>query len=256
MQTVPHSLFSTATRPLDAKGDATHTTSALPVHNASPIELSDDPADLPQAQLTTELPSTVTVAAQVDSSNHAITLLRQQSTTAASLSFGQEDATPKETKQLERTSKTQSAKIYTSDSDLWDEALRQLQKSSEHKGIVAVVERFAKSPAADHANLEYRPSSVKGLAKDIKEKMEQEINSKQLDSETYRFVKRTVSVLNKFLTVGDVAVSFDPIHAALPWAALRFVLVVSSVLRVACCYAHLSLKSRANLSRLSPPAAN
>ncbi|KAJ4395680.1 hypothetical protein N0V85_006466 [Neurospora sp. IMI 360204] len=38
-------------------------------------------------------------------------------------------------------------------------------------------------------------------------------------------VEQTVSVINKFLAVGDVAASFDPVHAALPWAAVRFVLV-------------------------------
>jgi hypothetical protein len=68
------------------------------------------------------------------------------------------------------------------------------------------------------------------LAKDIKEEMEQEIKGQQQhDSETHHFVEKTVSVLNKFVSVGDVAVSFDPVHAALPWAAVRFVLVVSGL---------------------------
>ncbi|KAJ5959510.1 uncharacterized protein N7479_006660 [Penicillium vulpinum] len=35
-----------------------------------------------------------------------------------------------------------------------------------------------------------------------------------------------LSILNKFLSVGDVAVSFDPVHAALPWAAVRSVIVI------------------------------
>lgn len=37
--------------------------------------------------------------------------------------------------------------------------------------------------------------------------------------------QKTVSVLNEFLSVGGVAVSFGPIRATLPWAAVRFVLV-------------------------------
>lgn len=41
-----------------------------------------------------------------------------------------------------------------------------------------------------------------------------------------RYVERYVPVINKFVSVSDVAVSFDPVHAALPWAAVRFVLVV------------------------------
>src|SRR2546430_5735757 len=77
-----------------------------------------------EAQLTTELFSTMAVAAQDNSFNHAITLLRQQSTTAASPSIDQEDSVPKETKPLEHLSKAQSAKTYSSDSDLWDKALR------------------------------------------------------------------------------------------------------------------------------------
>src|SRR5947207_13244101 len=88
------------------------------------------------------------VVAQDNSFNHAITLLRQQSTTAASPSIDQEDTVPKETKPLEYMSKAQSAKTYSGDSDRWDKALRQLQESSEDKGIGAVVESFARSPAA------------------------------------------------------------------------------------------------------------
>lgn len=48
--------------------------------------------------------------------------------------------------------------------------------------------------------------------------------------------KRTVNVRDvlrkltkwvaKFIEVGDMAVQFDPVHAALPWAAVRFVLTV------------------------------
>jgi hypothetical protein len=34
--------------------------------------------------------------------------------------------------------------------------------------------------------------------------------------------------VNKFKEVGDVAVQYDPTHAALPWAGVRFLLQVSS----------------------------
>ena len=64
------------------------------------------------------------------------------------------------------------------------EAASQLsaQESKENKGVVAIVERFAESPAADNATPKCGHNRVKALAKDIKEKMEQEINSKQHDS--------------------------------------------------------------------------
>ncbi|KAJ4401662.1 hypothetical protein N0V85_005470 [Neurospora sp. IMI 360204] len=55
--------------------------------------------------------------------------------------------------------------------------------------------------------------------------MEREIKRLLQDDYTHRFVEKTISTLNKFIAVGDVAVSFDPVHAALPWAAVRFVLV-------------------------------
>ena len=34
--------------------------------------------------------------------------------------------------------------------------------------------------------------------------------------------------IDKFKEVGDVAVQYDPAHAALPWAAVRFILQVES----------------------------
>lgn len=258
MHRVSHGPSSTSTRLPDANEDVYNTASALTTDDASLVKPLDDTAALLQPQLTsTELPSAVAVAAQGDSSNHASVPLRQQATTAVSSSIDQGDAMPEETKQSEQVSHTQSAKTSSSNCDLWDKALRHLQESKEDKGIVAIVERFAKTLAADNATPKFGHSRVKGLAKDIKERMEQEINSKQHDSETRCFVEKTVSVLNKFLSVGDVVVNFDPIHAALPWAAVRFVLVVSSsAVRTACYGAHLFLKSRADLCRLSPLAAS
>lgn len=35
--------------------------------------------------------------------------------------------------------------------------------------------------------------------------------------------------IQKFVEVGDVAVSYDPGYAALPWAAVRFLLKVRSL---------------------------
>lgn len=36
----------------------------------------------------------------------------------------------------------------------------------------------------------------------------------------------TIQILKQVVTVGDVAVSYDPVHAALPWAAVRFVIIL------------------------------
>jgi hypothetical protein len=40
-------------------------------------------------------------------------------------------------------------------------------------------------------------------------------------------LEKTVVWVQKFKEVGDIAVSYDPIHAALPWAAVRFLLSVA-----------------------------
>ena len=45
-------------------------------------------------------------------------------------------------------------------------------------------------------------------------------------------IDKSAGVLTHFLSAGDVAVSFDPVHAALPWAAIRVVLVVSGLICV------------------------
>ena len=41
---------------------------------------------------------------------------------------------------------------------------------------------------------------------------------------------KIIAWINKFKEVGDIAVQYDPIHAALPWAAVRLVLQVRSSL--------------------------
>src|SRR5690606_21811649 len=37
---------------------------------------------------------------------------------------------------------------------------------------------------------------------------------------------KIIGWLNKFKAVGDLAVSYDPVHAALPWAGVKFLLEV------------------------------
>lgn len=48
----------------------------------------------------------------------------------------------------------------------------------------------------------------------------------QNDSESRRYFDTAISILNKFMILGDVGVNFDPVHAALPWAAVRFTITV------------------------------
>ncbi|EXK77339.1 hypothetical protein FOQG_17952 [Fusarium oxysporum f. sp. raphani 54005] len=127
----------------------------------------------------------------------------------------------------------------SSKSDLWDKALAHLSESEYDRDIVAIVKTFARNPVGDNAPADGRPSSAEDIAKDISERMAQAIQDGQHGREQREWkvtigdkeysarglVDKTVNILNKFVGVGDVAVSFDPVHAALPWAAVRFVVV-------------------------------
>ncbi|VUC27847.1 unnamed protein product [Clonostachys rosea] len=121
----------------------------------------------------------------------------------------------------------------TAPKSLWDQALDRLRTSEADPNIIAAVLKFAEQPAGRDSG------SVKDSVKHIKRLMEKRIadietNQKKrawkirINKTTYSvrdFVVNTVAVLNKFVSVGGVAVSFDPVHAALPWAAVRFVLI-------------------------------
>lgn len=230
-------MLSPATNLSDAKKDILHTTSSQRCNDASPVEPSDPPPAPLKPQSTTTKPlSKVTIAAEDGSSNHATVPLQQPATAAVLPSPDQGNAPSEETKKSGQISHTRSAKASWGNCELWDKALKHLQESKKDRDIVSIVQGVAKNLAEDNATAKGTPSAAKSLAKDIKQKMEQEIKSQQHDSETRRFVEKTVSVLNKFVSVGDVVINFDPVHAALPWAAVRFVLVVSSsAVPTACC---------------------
>jgi hypothetical protein len=53
-------------------------------------------------------------------------------------------------------------------------------------------------------------------------------------------LEKVVVWLEKFKAIGDIAVNFDPIHAALPWAGVRFLLLVSAITPVST-YPHSKL---------------
>ena len=106
--------------------------------------------------------------------------------------------------------------------ELWDTALENLKASEEEPQIVKIIEDFINKASGTPTD----PADAQDIMTRIKKEMEQEIDSRRHDGRTTRFIKSVVSSLNKFVSVGDVAVSFDPAHAALPWAAVRAVLVV------------------------------
>ncbi|KAI8674683.1 hypothetical protein NCS57_00367000 [Fusarium keratoplasticum] len=103
--------------------------------------------------------------------------------------------------------------------ELWDAALEKARQSEEDKHVSEMIDAFTTKAIGDES------LGARELATVIKDEMEREITSQSHDSSTSRFVKQVVSTLTKFAVLGDVAVSVDPTHAALPWAAVRLVLM-------------------------------
>ena len=53
-----------------------------------------------------------------------------------------------------------------------------------------------------------------------------ELNGRQI---FLRDVAQKIVVwIDKFKQIGDIAVNFDPVHASLPWAGIRFLLEVGN----------------------------
>ncbi|KAJ5415114.1 hypothetical protein N7465_003809 [Penicillium sp. CMV-2018d] len=103
-------------------------------------------------------------------------------------------------------------KPYADNYDLWTKALESL-KDEEKRDVEAFLD-----------DLDRDDTDRKGLVKDIQKQLDLASKSEHHDRTTS--IDKFLSVLNKFLSVGDVVVSFDPVHAALPWAAVRSVIVI------------------------------
>ena len=103
---------------------------------------------------------------------------------------------------------------------MWEDAISKILNSNEDSKLVAVVKELRTASVLSPND------TVSTIATMVKQDLEREVESQQ--GFIRESVEKTVSIINKFLAVGDVAASFDPVHAALPWAVVRFVLVVSS----------------------------
>ncbi|RMJ08363.1 hypothetical protein CDV36_012018 [Fusarium kuroshium] len=118
--------------------------------------------------------------------------------------------------------------------ELWDAALEKARESEEDRHVSEIIDTFTAKAIGDSGN---EPLGARELATVIKDEMEHEINSQYHDGNTPRFVKKVISALTKFAVLGDVAVSVDPVHAALPWVAVRLVLMA----RIPCAHSSVSL---------------
>lgn len=125
-------------------------------------------------------------------------------------------------KEVNTISPTISTSESTSAQGLWDEAIAKIRVSEEHHDIFSAIshelEPALRQDAAD------RSQTMPELVRDIADNL---ASRKQQPQSKQRWIlDQTVGLLNRFMAVGDVAVNFDPVHAALPWAAVRFVIVV------------------------------
>jgi hypothetical protein len=108
--------------------------------------------------------------------------------------------------------KTQHSAVF------WQEAFSRL--SPETQDALEAVQ-----PPWDASQSHVEASSVDDVLLLLSRQKE---NSERKEWTTIRDkISKIIDFLQKFKEVGDVAVSFDPVHAALPWAAFRFILMVS-----------------------------
>lgn len=112
------------------------------------------------------------------------------------------------------TSRPQNAPV----KDLWGLALEEL--SEENKEAMSHIPSDSKLEVLQHL----RTAAVKKQAECESNCWKFEINGRQIILRDV--VGKIIAWIDKFKQIGDIVVSFDPVHAALPWAGIRFLLEV------------------------------
>ena len=107
--------------------------------------------------------------------------------------------------------------------DLWGLALERL--SSEDKQAISPIMSSSKQSGSKLDILRHLhnvAAQKRAYCEDRRWKFE--LNGRQI---ILRDVAEKIIVwINKFKQIGDIAVNFDPVHASLPWAGMRFLLEV------------------------------
>lgn len=153
-------------------------------------------------------PSSTTPCSPIEATAPEIS--ESTSTSQRGSDAGQAAQTPLESHDKQRYDGPQP---YATTLDLWKEALKSLDGSQTHD-IEKLIE------PVDHNSME----GANAIAVTIRDKISEVFKGKEHDGRMEHIVENTVSVLNKFVSAVDVAVSYDPVHAALPWAVVRYVL--------------------------------
>ena len=109
----------------------------------------------------------------------------------------------------------QGSTISTAPANLWVNALNDLIPTEQ-------------SCIRGHLNESSDPKDILLVAQSQKdETWKKRLSVKRRNGErvfVYDIFGKTAIWIQKFISVGDAAVQYDPAHAALPWAAVRFVL--------------------------------
>ena len=143
--------------------------------------------------------------------------------------------------------------------DLAEEAVKRFKKSPKTKGMYDILETFIKDSKTRDADDGTEPKTRAGDSENrdagdgtepkmrpryLLDRLEgmQRVKSNDGDSEAEKeswdnlkvkigeWTDNVVNVLEQVVPVGDVVTSFDPVHAALPWAGMKAVLTVSKPL--------------------------
>jgi len=103
---------------------------------------------------------------------------------------------------------------YASLVDLWNEAMASLNEY-DRREMVELNTKIASES-----------THPRDVASGLQEQLDEMFKAQNAASKAGHVIESSMRILRAFLSAGDVAVSFDPVHAALPWAAVRSVLVV------------------------------
>ena len=110
---------------------------------------------------------------------------------------------------------TQACTDSSAPADLWAAALKDLPPIEQ-------------SCVRGHLNESSDPMDILFVTQSQREEMwKKRLSVKRRNGERvllYDIFGKTAKWVQKFISVGDAAVQYDPAHAALPWAAVRFVL--------------------------------
>ena len=99
---------------------------------------------------------------------------------------------------------------------LWDEAAKALDDDDDSKLDLGILQ--------SHVTINDVHAAVQQKLDQCESKRWQYTKSDGEKVVLYKVLQRIVKWVNKFREIGDIAMQYDPAHAALPWAAVRFLL--------------------------------